>query len=118
LLVRTCKDCLLRRIRYSTQSFPIVSTFNPRLGSILWTEGLPRRGYRTQPRVSTLGILEINGSPRRGERCGSQIKLVAIAAQNQSAQLGGATIGPSDPAPSFQDVRSGAPFRARRSWWT
>ena len=25
--------------------------------------GLPRRGYRTQPRVSTLGTPEINGSP-------------------------------------------------------
>jgi hypothetical protein len=29
----------------------------------IWTEGLPRRGYRTQPRVSTLGTLKINGSP-------------------------------------------------------
>ena len=29
----------------------------------LWTEGLPRRGYRTQPRVLTLGTLKINGSP-------------------------------------------------------
>jgi hypothetical protein len=34
-----------------------------RMGSIYKTEGLPRRGYRTQPRVSTLGTLKINGSP-------------------------------------------------------
>ena len=34
------------------------------MGSIYKTKSLPRRrGYRTQPRVSTLGILKINGSP-------------------------------------------------------
>jgi len=30
---------------------------------VIWAQGLPRRGYRTQPRVSTLGTLKINGSP-------------------------------------------------------
>jgi hypothetical protein len=34
-----------------------------RVGFRMWTEGLPRRGSRTQPRVSTLGTLKINGSP-------------------------------------------------------
>ena len=27
----------------------------------------PRRGYRTQPRVSTLGNIQLTGSPSRGE---------------------------------------------------
>jgi hypothetical protein len=31
-----------------------------------WTEGLPRRGYRTQPRVSTLGTFKIDGSALKG----------------------------------------------------
>jgi hypothetical protein len=33
------------------------------MGSISKTKSLPRRGYRTQPRVSTLGTLKINGLP-------------------------------------------------------
>jgi hypothetical protein len=33
------------------------------MGSIYKTKSLPRRGYGTQPRVSTLGTLKINGSP-------------------------------------------------------
>src|ERR1700719_3467264 len=41
-----------RRVAHSLST---VSTFNPGLGSIYGLEGLPRRGYRTQPRVLTLG---------------------------------------------------------------
>jgi hypothetical protein len=45
-------------VRSATNSeFSTVSTLNP--GLYLWIEGLPRRGYRTQPRVSTLGTLKM-----------------------------------------------------------
>jgi hypothetical protein len=75
----------------------------------LCTEGLPRRGYRTQPRVSTLGTLKINGFALKGRECGSQAR---------SAQLGRVRIGPSDPTSVLLGRSIWHPFRARRSWWT
>ncbi len=57
---------------------------------ILWTEGLPRRGYRTQP-----GFQPWEPHNKRfalkGERCGPGFRLV-------------------------KDVRLAPPFRAHRSW--
>jgi len=36
------------------------------MGSIYKTKGPAAQGYRTQPRVSTLGTLKINVSPSQG----------------------------------------------------
>jgi hypothetical protein len=59
---------------------------------------LPRRGWRTQPRVSTLGIIKTNGSPRRGGRCCYQMNLAPIATQKSEYAIETCyhwTIGPT-----------------------
>jgi hypothetical protein len=85
----------------------------------------PRRGYRTQPRVSTLGT-QTNGSPGRGERGGYQMKLAPIALQKSEYAIGTCynwTIGPRfrlvrtfDLAPPSGRVALGGRFSGLKPW--
>ena len=58
------------------------------MGSISKTKGLPRRGYRTQPRVSTLGIFKNKRFALKGREMIIPHKLAPIASQKSQCQLG------------------------------
>jgi hypothetical protein len=81
--------------------------------------GLPRRrGYRTQPRVSTLGILKRFALKGREMRVPDEARTYCRR-KSQSAQLRRATFGPSAPASALLGRSIWRPFiRARHSWWT
>jgi hypothetical protein len=80
---------------------------------------LPRRGYRIQPRVSTLGTLKMDGSPCKGERCGYEMDLAPIAVQKLEWVMEtcyNCAIG--TPISTLLGRSIWRPFRARRVGWS
>jgi hypothetical protein len=81
-LLRTGKDWLLRRIRYSTQSFQPSQPLNPWLGSIYGPRPYPQ-GLQNSAQSFNLGNPHNNRfALTRGERCGYQMKLELLSSSH------------------------------------
>ena len=87
--------------------------------SAIWRGSLlgdlcPEGGHRTQPRVSTVGTLEINEFALKGREA-DQINFAPIATQILECTIGTCYNLESTFALLVHSICR--PFRARRSWW-
>jgi hypothetical protein len=95
------------------QGLPWVSSLDVRRGSLRY-DLCPEGGYRTQPRVSTLGTLKINEFALKGREA-DQINLAPVAAQNFECAI--ETCDNLEPTFGLLIHSICRPFRARRSGW-
>jgi hypothetical protein len=92
---------------------PWVSGLDVRRGALRY-DLCPEGGYRTQPRVSTLGTLKINEFALKGREA-DQINLAPVAAQKSEDAI--ETCGNLEPTFELLIHSICRPFRARRSGW-
>jgi hypothetical protein len=102
-----------RWLQDSAQGLPWVTSLDVRRGSLRY-DLCPEDGYRTQPRVSTLGTLKINQFALKGREA-DQINLAPVAAQKLECAIEAC----DNLEPIFVRLIHSTCrlFRARRSGW-